>query len=129
MTVYLGSADGRVPGFSVSGLFYGNPKQVGLQLGAAVTVIVWDAVMTVLILKVIGRFIALRLPDEVLESGDLGVHDEEAYPGEPAAGVTVARAVAPPPTAPAPPPAAPAPPDAPAAPPGVARAPADQGPP
>jgi Amt family ammonium transporter len=136
MTVYLGSADGRVPGFSVSGLFYGNPKQVGLQLGAAVTVIVWDAVMTVLILKVIGRFIALRLPDEVLESGDLGVHDEEAYPGEPAAGVTVARAVAPPPAAPAPPPAAPAPPptapappDAPAAPPGVARAPVDQGPP
>jgi Amt family ammonium transporter len=24
----------------------------------------------------------LRLPDEVLESGDLGVHDEEAYPDE-----------------------------------------------
>ena len=24
----------------------------------------------------------LRLPDEVLETGDLGVHDEEAYPDE-----------------------------------------------
>jgi ammonium transporter, Amt family len=24
----------------------------------------------------------LRLPDEVLETGDIGVHDEEAYPDE-----------------------------------------------
>jgi Amt family ammonium transporter len=24
----------------------------------------------------------LRLPDEVLETGDLGVHDEEAYPDD-----------------------------------------------
>jgi ammonium transporter, Amt family len=33
-------------------------------------------------LKVLGIFMKLRLPDEVLETGDLGVHDEEAYPDE-----------------------------------------------
>jgi Amt family ammonium transporter len=26
--------------------------------------------------------VKLRLPDDVLESGDLGIHDEEAYPSE-----------------------------------------------
>ena len=53
-----------------------------IQLGAALTVIVWDAFVTVVILKVLGLFMKLRLPDEVLETGDLGVHDEEAYPDE-----------------------------------------------
>jgi len=33
-------------------------------------------------LKVLGLFMKLRLPDEVLETGDLGVHDERAYPDE-----------------------------------------------
>ncbi|HXL61975.1 MAG TPA: hypothetical protein VN959_15105, partial [Mycobacterium sp.] len=51
-------------------------------LGAALTVIIWDAFVTVVILKVLGLFMKLRLPDEVLETGDLGVHDEEAYPDE-----------------------------------------------
>ncbi|HWT49670.1 MAG TPA: hypothetical protein VN255_14190, partial [Mycobacterium sp.] len=50
--------------------------------GAAGTVIVWDALVTFVILRVLGLFMKLRLPDEVLESGDLGVHDEEAYPDE-----------------------------------------------
>ncbi len=36
--------------------------------------------MTFLILKVISFFTPLRMPDDVLEVGDLAVHDEEAYP-------------------------------------------------
>jgi Amt family ammonium transporter len=83
MTVYLGSPDGQTPAFSTTGLFYGHPKQLALQAGAAATIIVWDALLTFLILRGIGLFVKLRLPDEVLESGDLGVHDEEAYPDEP----------------------------------------------
>jgi Amt family ammonium transporter len=53
-----------------------------VQLGAALTVIVWDALVTVVILKVLGLFMKLRLPDEALDTGDLAVHDEEAYPDE-----------------------------------------------
>ena len=59
-----------------------HPKQILIQAGAAATVIFWDALVTFVILKVLGLFMKLRLPDEVLETGDLGVHDEEAYPDE-----------------------------------------------
>jgi Amt family ammonium transporter len=36
--------------------------------------------LTFLILKFLSLFMTLRLPDDVLETGDLAVHDEEAYP-------------------------------------------------
>ncbi len=79
--VYLqGPTGGPVTG---GGWLWGHhPAQILIQLGAALTVIVWDALVTVVILKVLGLFMKLRLPDEVLETGDLGVHDEEAYPDE-----------------------------------------------
>jgi ammonium transporter, Amt family len=73
------------PGASTyPGLAYGNHSFHSLltQLGAAVTVIVWDGTVTFLILRLIGLFVKLRLPDEVLETGDLAVHDEEVYPGD-----------------------------------------------
>ena len=44
--------------------------------------IFWDALVTFVILRVLGLFMKLRLPDEVLETGDVGVHDEEAYPDD-----------------------------------------------
>jgi ammonium transporter, Amt family len=78
---YLGGSTGT--DVTTAGWLYGHhPKQILIQLGAAATVIVWDAFVTFVILKVLGLFMKLRLPDEVLESGDLGVHDEEAYPDE-----------------------------------------------
>src|ERR1700758_1039425 len=74
---------GGSSGFSAAGLLYGHhPKQILIQAGAAGTVILWDAFVTFVILRILGLFMKLRLPDEVLESGDLGVHDEEAYPDE-----------------------------------------------
>jgi ammonium transporter, Amt family len=76
--VYLGS--GSTANVSYAGLFYGNPKQLLWQAGAALTIIVWDALITFLILKFLGLFMSLRLPEDVLEAGDLAVHDEEAYP-------------------------------------------------
>jgi Amt family ammonium transporter len=78
--VYVGS--GSTPNVSFAGLFYGNPKQLLWQAGAALTVIVWDALITFLILRFLGLFMKLRAPDAVLESGDLEVHGEEAYPDE-----------------------------------------------
>lgn len=65
---------------AITGALYGHPKQILIQLLAAITVILWDGVMTFLILKFISIFTPLRMSDEELESGDLAVHDEEAYP-------------------------------------------------
>jgi ammonium transporter, Amt family len=78
---YLGGSTGQ--DVSAAGWLYGHhPKQILIQAGAAATVIVWDAFVTFAILRILGLFMKLRLPDEVLETGDLGVHDEEAYPDE-----------------------------------------------
>jgi ammonium transporter, Amt family len=77
IVVYLGAT-------TYPGLAYGRHSFHSLltQLGAALTVIVWDGAVTFILLKLIGLFVNLRLPDEVLETGDLAVHDEEVYPAE-----------------------------------------------
>ncbi len=82
MVVYLGK--GSTSSFSVTGLLYGSHSwhQLVVQFGAALTVIGWTAVMTFLILKGVGLFIKLRLPDEVLETGDLAIHEEVVYPSD-----------------------------------------------
>ena len=88
---YLGGSTGQ--DVTTSGWLYGHhPKQILIQAGAAATVIVWDALVTFVILKVLGLFMKLRMPDEVLEAGDVGVHDEEAYPDE---GLVTGRRVEP----------------------------------
>ena len=78
MIVYLGL--GKTSNVSAAGLFHGHPKQLAIQAGAALTIIVWDGVVTFLILRFLGLFMKLRLPDEALEIGDVAVHGEEAYP-------------------------------------------------
>jgi Amt family ammonium transporter len=80
MAVYL-NKDGSTA-WSTSGWLYGNLDQLWKQAGAAGTIILYDAVMTFLILRAIGLFVKLRAPDAELESGDIAVHDEEAYPAE-----------------------------------------------
>jgi ammonium transporter, Amt family len=92
MIVYLGL--GKNPGFSGTGLFYGHAHQLLVQLGAAVTIIIWDGLVTFLLLKGIGLFMRLRAPDEDLEIGDVAFHGEEAYPSEELAlaGVSAAQA-------------------------------------
>jgi Amt family ammonium transporter len=64
----------------VAGLLYGNGDRVLVQLGAAGTIIVWDAVVSFILLKIIGIFIPLRYTDAELEEGDVAVHDEEVEP-------------------------------------------------
>ncbi len=77
---YLGAKpSGNVAG---TGLLYGHPGQIAIQAGAALTIIVWDALVTFILLKVISIFVPLRMTDEELEQGDLAVHDEEVYPSE-----------------------------------------------
>jgi len=80
--LYMGNG-ADVSDVTAAGWLWGHhPAQILIQLGAAVTVIIWDAFITFTILRVLGRFMKLRAPDEVLELGDIGVHDEEAYPDE-----------------------------------------------
>jgi len=82
MIVYLGL--GKNPSISGTGLFYGHPHQLLVQLEAALTIIIWDAVVTFVILMVIKHVfrMKLRLPDDVLAIGDVAVHGEEAYPSD-----------------------------------------------
>jgi len=80
LIVYVGL--GKNPDVHTAGLFYGNPKQLLIQAGAALTVIVWDGLVTFLLLKGIGLVMKLRMSDPELEAGDIKVHGEVAYPME-----------------------------------------------
>jgi Amt family ammonium transporter len=80
MIVYLGI--GNNSNSAGTGLFYGHPMELAIQAGAALTIIVWDGLVTFIILRVLGLFMKLRIPDEDLEIGDVAVHGEEVYPSE-----------------------------------------------
>jgi Amt family ammonium transporter len=82
MIVYLGL--GKTSSVYGHGLFYGNPHQLLVQAEAALTIIVWDSVVTFLILMLIKYVfrMKLRLSDAELEIGDVAVHGEEAYPSD-----------------------------------------------
>jgi ammonium transporter, Amt family len=85
MIEYLGNP--RVKGsaaLSSAGLFFGHPHQLLVQFEAALTIIVWDAIVTAVILYVIKYVfrLKLRMDESVLEIGDVAVHGEEAYPVE-----------------------------------------------
>lgn len=83
MAVYL-TDDGGSPAFSVGGWFYTHSfHQLWEQFLAASWVIGYTAVGTTivfLVAKVLVR--GLREKDDVLEVGDLAIHDEEAFPTE-----------------------------------------------
>jgi Amt family ammonium transporter len=64
----------------VAGLIYGNSDRLLIQFLAAGTIIIWDAIVTFVLLKIIGIFIPLRYTDSELEEGDSAVHDEEVEP-------------------------------------------------
>jgi ammonium transporter, Amt family len=82
VTVYLGNGK-DVNDVTASGWLWGHhPAQILVQLCAALTIIGWDALVTVVILKFLGLFMKLRAPEEDLEEGDIAVHQEEAYPEE-----------------------------------------------
>jgi Amt family ammonium transporter len=77
VVVYPGS--GKTAAFVVTGLFFGNPQQLIAQLIGLGFILVWDGVMTFVLLKLISIFIPLRLTDKQLEIGDEAVHGDAAY--------------------------------------------------
>ncbi len=63
------------------GLFYGNPKQLLIQIISIVATVALSAVASFIILKVISLFTKLRVDEKDEEEGlDISVHGEEAYP-------------------------------------------------
>jgi ammonium transporter, Amt family len=82
IVIYLGNGK-DVKDVTNAGWLWGHhPAQILVQFCAALTIIAWDAFVTFAILKLLGLFMKLRAPDEILEQGDIGVHLEEAYPDE-----------------------------------------------
>ena len=79
MLMYIGT-EKDAPGVSVTGLLYGDTgHQLLLQLEAAAFIIVYNAIMTFIILKVISIFVPLRMDEATLRVGDDAVHGETAY--------------------------------------------------
>lgn len=68
--------------FAATGWLYGNRHLFFVQLLAALTIIIWDGVVTFIILRLMKLVSPLRMSDAELEVGDLAVHGEEAYPDE-----------------------------------------------
>jgi len=64
-------------------MYTGSFHQLWQQFRAAIFVIFWSALATFLIMHLIRIVLrGLRYSDEVLEIGDLAIHDEEAFPEE-----------------------------------------------
>jgi ammonium transporter, Amt family len=78
MLEYIGT-DKDAPGVSITGWLYGNPSQLLLQAEGALFIIVYNAILTFIILKVISIFVSLRMDDATLKVGDDAVHGETAY--------------------------------------------------
>ena len=78
MLVYVGT-DKEAPGVNVTGWLYGNAPQLLLQVEGAAFIIVYNAIATFIILKVIGFIVPLRIDEATLKVGDDAVHGETAY--------------------------------------------------
>ena len=63
-------------------MLHGNWNLLKWQLFAGLFVIVWSAVGTFVLLKLVGLFIPLRMSDENLEIGDTAEHGHEVYPSD-----------------------------------------------
>ena len=81
---YASSPEGRVCRSRVDGLMYtGSAHQLWEQFRAAIFVIFWSALVTFILMKLIGLVLGgARYKDEILEVGDLAIHGEEAFPEE-----------------------------------------------
>jgi Amt family ammonium transporter len=80
MLEYL-SSDKKTSPVSASGLLYGGGlKQLGLQAIAALFIIVYDAIMTIIVLKIVSFIVPLRASDGDVEGGDLAIHGIDPIP-------------------------------------------------
>ena len=77
MIVY--AATGKDTPVTVTGLVFGNPKQLLVQALALGIILVYDAVATWVVIKLVGLMVPLRMPETELEVGDEAVHGHVAF--------------------------------------------------
>ncbi len=71
----------KVADVTVGGLFYGQGvHQLEMQALAALAIIVFDAVMTFVVLKIVSLFVPLRASNPEMEGGDLAIHGVDPMP-------------------------------------------------
>jgi Amt family ammonium transporter len=79
---YTVTKKGLVATGGVAGVVHGNWTLLKWQFFAAVFVIVWTAIVTFVILKLVNLFIPVRMTEEDMELGDVAVHGHEVYPSD-----------------------------------------------
>src|SRR3954452_22166300 len=60
----------------------GGLHLLGVQAYTALWVIVFSAIGTFILLKLVGLFVPLRMSEEDMETGDIAVHGHEVYPSD-----------------------------------------------
>jgi ammonium transporter, Amt family len=80
MTVYQGV--GKTPSIAAGGAIHGNWTLLKWQFLAAAWVIVFSAVGTFILLKLVGLFVPLRMSEKNMEIGDTAEHGHEVYPSD-----------------------------------------------
>jgi Amt family ammonium transporter len=60
----------------------GGLHLLGVQAYTALWVIVFSAIGTFVLLKLVGLFVPLRMTEEEMEAGDIAVHGHEVYPSD-----------------------------------------------
>ncbi|MGN6257969.1 MAG: ammonium transporter [Solirubrobacterales bacterium] len=60
----------------------GGLHLLGVQAYTALWVIVFSAIGTYVLLKLVGLFVPLRMTEEDMETGDIAVHGHEVYPSD-----------------------------------------------
>jgi Amt family ammonium transporter len=66
----------------VAGVIHGNWTLLKWQFFAALFVIVWTAVITFILLKLVNLVIPVRMKTENMEIGDVAEHGHEVYPSD-----------------------------------------------
>ena len=74
------STDKKTDPVAVTGLLYGNPKQLLIQAIAAGVIIAYDAIATYVVLRIVALFVPLRASDTEVEGGDLAIHGIDPVP-------------------------------------------------
>jgi len=82
MRDYTGPHGSLTGGFSAGGVIHGNWTLLKWQALAGLWVIVYSAVVTFILLKLVGLFIPLRMSEENMEIGDTAEHGHEVYPSD-----------------------------------------------
>jgi Amt family ammonium transporter len=82
MAIYYTKTGHTYSAISAKGVIHGNWTLLKWQFITGMFVIVWSAVATFILLKLVGLFIPLRMSEENMEIGDTAEHGHEVYPSD-----------------------------------------------